>query len=246
MRDGLQEFSYSVIIPTLNEERHIAAVIDQFNILNGRFAYEVIIGDGGSTDNTREIAARLGARVAIDTGAVKTVASGRNIGASVAKGDILIFCDADTLLSDVVKLIRSAGLAFRDPEVVAAVPKMEVFPEQQIWKDRVFHRCFNALIKTSFKMPSPLSRGQCQIIRTSAFRSVGGYNAMQVHADDNTIFQHLAKIGKLRFIDDVTVFESPRRYRKYGYLKLSAIGVYSIVGQSILKRNILSSWERVD
>ncbi len=241
-----QKIELSVIIPSLNEARNIAKVVSQFHALDGVCAYEVIIGDGGSTDATCEIAESLGARVVHDTHEPKTVASGRNAGAAIARGSIYMFCDADTALSDVKGILRASRQIFQDPNVVAAIPRMEVFPEEKLLKDELFHSVFNSLIRMSFLVNMPLSRGQCQIIRADAFRKVGGYNSDQVHADDNTIFQDLSKIGKLRFLNDFIVYESPRRYRKYGYMKLSMIGVGSILAQSILKRNVLEKWERVD
>ncbi|HYM21300.1 MAG TPA: glycosyltransferase [Candidatus Kapabacteria bacterium] len=246
MNNQSDQLDFSVIIPALNEQNRIGPVVHQFHVLDGQYSYEVIVGDGGSTDRTAEIASEQGATVVIDHSERKTVAGGRNAGANIARGGTLIFCDADTRLSNVSHLAESIELLFRDPTVVAAVPRMEVFPEQRLLRDRIFHSCFNALIRTSFYLPVPFSRGQCQIIRANAFHKVGGYNAAQIHADDNTIFQHLAKIGKLKFINDITVYESPRRYRKYGYLQLSFLCVYSIWGQAIFKRNILKRWDRVD
>jgi cellulose synthase/poly-beta-1,6-N-acetylglucosamine synthase-like glycosyltransferase len=55
--------SFSIIIPTLNEEKNIATVISQFKALDGAFRYEVLVGDGGSTDRTIEIAGQLGSWV---------------------------------------------------------------------------------------------------------------------------------------------------------------------------------------
>lgn len=240
------DLDLSIVIPTLNEERRIADVIGQFRELAPRYTYEVIVGDGGSTDRTAEIAHAMGATVVVDDGSAKTVASGRNAGAFRSRGRILVFCDADTLLSDVRYFADRVEHEFRDPNVVAAVPRMEVFPQYRLWKDRIFHRGFNALIKASFRMPVPFSRGQCQVIRADSFRAVGGYDAKRVHAEDSTIFRQLRKIGVLRFIEDVIIFESPRRYRKYGYIYLSIIAAYSIVAQAILGRNVLDRWERVE
>ena len=84
----------SVIIPTFNEERllpsTLAALFDQ------RGEYEVLVVDGGSLDQTREIARRE-LRVKFLT-AVKGRASQMNVGAEQARGEWLLFLHADTVL----------------------------------------------------------------------------------------------------------------------------------------------------
>jgi glycosyltransferase involved in cell wall biosynthesis len=236
----------SIIIPTLNEEKNIAAVISQFKKLAGKYEYEILIGDGGSTDRTIEIAKQLGTLVIPDTTGYKTIASGREVAAQKASGDIFIFCDADTRLSNVVTLAEEVQEVFQDKQVVGAIPRMEVFPEQQLLRDKIFHGGFNALVRFCFWLGTPIARGQCQIIRATSFREVGGFNQKQIHAEDSSLYNHLSKIGKLKFINSVTVYESPRRYRKYGYWQVAFLGIYSIIGQAIFGRNILRRWDRVD
>ena len=53
--------SLSIIIPTFNEARSIRAMIEQVALVRGR--NEIIVVDGGSTDETVEIARDLGAQV---------------------------------------------------------------------------------------------------------------------------------------------------------------------------------------
>jgi glycosyltransferase involved in cell wall biosynthesis len=238
--------SFSIIIPTLNEEKNIATVISQFKALDGAFRYEVLVGDGGSTDRTIEIAGQLGAVVIPDTTGNNTIASGRDEAAKAASGDIFIFCDADTRLSDVLTLAEEIEIVFQDNDVVGAMPRMEVFPEEQLLRDKIFHSGYNVLVRFFFWIGFPVARGQCQIVRASAFRQVGGFNQKQIHAEDSSLYNHLSKIGKLKFINMVTVYESPRRYRKYGYWQVAFLGVYSIIGQAIFGRNILRRWDRVD
>ncbi len=86
---------FSIIIPTLNEEKNLHACLSALQALRG--SCEIIIADGGSTDNTQLIAAPLADKVI-------TSATGRglqmNNGASQAAGSILIFLHADTYLPE--------------------------------------------------------------------------------------------------------------------------------------------------
>lgn len=237
---------FSFIIPALNEEKNIKRAIGQFSKISEAYLYEIIVADGNSKDKTVEIAKRLGARVCIDRSKKKTIASGRNLGAKIAHGEILVFCDADTSIKDIDYFCMVVELTFKDKGVVAAMPKLKVFPKERIWKDKLFHTCFNVFIRSSLFIKYPFSSGQCQIVTSKAFKKVKGYNPRQVHAEDSDLFQRLNRIGRLRYLSRCTVYESARRYRKIGYLRLMWIAIKSIVGQKIFKKNMLNEWKRVD
>lgn len=85
----------SIIIPVQNEEATIAAVLSQ-----ARYAepLEIIVVVNGSTDQTEEIARSYGTTVIVFDEALG-IDVGRAIGASIAKGDILLFIDADFPIS---------------------------------------------------------------------------------------------------------------------------------------------------
>ena len=86
---------FSIIIPTLNEEKTIESCLSALQPL--RNECEIIVVDGGSIDNTRILAAPLADKVI-------TSALGRakqmNNGARQATGDVLIFLHADTRLPE--------------------------------------------------------------------------------------------------------------------------------------------------
>ena len=86
----------SIIIPVLNEERALPATLQHVFSQAGEF--EVIVVDGGSTDNTLEIVSQE-SRIQL-----RKAASGRasqmNEGARHATGDWLLFLHADTLLPE--------------------------------------------------------------------------------------------------------------------------------------------------
>jgi glycosyltransferase involved in cell wall biosynthesis len=237
----------SFIIPALNEEKRIAALIDDINVLLPSFNYEIIVSDGHSTDKTAEIAEKKGAKVIKDNiDSPKTIANGRNSGASIASGDIFIFCDADTVIKDPNNFLTEVLSVFRNHEIVGGAPSLSIIPEETILKDKIFHYLFNHIVKFSFGTRVPICGGQCQIVRESSFREVNGYNATIVHGEDSDFFRRLRKIGKLHFFSDLVVYESPRRYRHFGYIILLMQGVYSLVYQQIFKKNVFKEWRRVE
>jgi glycosyltransferase involved in cell wall biosynthesis len=92
----------SVIIPSLNEEALIAetlkSVKSALDVLPPAVAAEVIVVDNGSTDNTRGLVESARGLVQLFDCPVKGAARARNLGARLARGDILIFLDADTTI----------------------------------------------------------------------------------------------------------------------------------------------------
>jgi rSAM/selenodomain-associated transferase 2 len=83
----------SIIIPTLNEAAIVAQSVAKALALG---PLEVIVADGGSLDNTRELAHNAGAKV---VAAPRGRATQQNAGASAATGDVLLFLHADTHLA---------------------------------------------------------------------------------------------------------------------------------------------------
>ena len=82
----------SIVIPTLNESARIGAVL-----ANVRWADEVIVADGGSSDDTVAIAIRHGARVLKVPGL--TIGAQRNAAISVARNRWILALDADEVVS---------------------------------------------------------------------------------------------------------------------------------------------------
>ncbi len=86
----------SVIIPAYNAAQTIGLCLDALAAQTlPRDEYEVIVVDDGSADATRELAAARGARVISQSNA--GAAAARNLGARHARGEIVLFCDADSV-----------------------------------------------------------------------------------------------------------------------------------------------------
>ena len=91
----------SIIVPTLNEEKILAKTLSKLKELTV-CDYEIIVTDGKSTDNTIAIAKRYADKVVENTsGKRQTIGEGRNMGADVAKGEYLVFMDADVEIPNI-------------------------------------------------------------------------------------------------------------------------------------------------
>ncbi len=98
----------SIIVPVLDEATHLGATIVALQPLRER-GVEVIVVDGGSSDGTPQLAAPWATRV---LSGPRGRARQMNAGAAVARGELLLFLHADTLLpADADELMAAAVAA---------------------------------------------------------------------------------------------------------------------------------------
>lgn len=130
----------SVVIPARNAAPFIGEQLASLAAQADPPRFEVVLADNGSTDGTaraaQHVARRLGLNLrVVDASGVASASHGRNVGADHARGDVLLFCDADDLVgehwvSDLVEAVLSRGDVivggalhherFNSPEVLAA------------------------------------------------------------------------------------------------------------------------------
>ena len=194
----------SVVIPTLNEASNIADTVRAVQAVPE--VCEIILVDGGSRDDTVRIAENLGC-------VTMRGAPGRGrqlrVGAERAKGDILLFLHADTLVpAHTGKAILSC---LRDVTVAGG----------GFWK-RFAHTPL-PLLGARFKCLVRLvwSRrifgDQGMFVRRAILEQAGGVPDLPL-MEDVELCRRLRKIGRLA-LADATVIASERRFRRVGYLR---------------------------
>ncbi len=235
----------SIVIPTFNEEKVIEKTLRQFLPYKRKFALEIIVADARSTDATVRIARKLADRVIVEKKR-SNIPTGRNLGAFAANGELIIELDADSRIGDPDLFFRTVQKIFRSPQIVAAMPRLRIYPEEERFEDRFFHRLINGAISFANHFGSFLSKGECQIFRKSAFNSAGGYDERLAVGEDCDLFHRLSRLGEVKYLQNLVVYHSPRRFRKEGYLRL-LLGPYLLNGVALLWRHESHSkeWEPV-
>lgn len=209
----------SVVIPVLNEEKLLPGLLAQLHPeLVHAHGLELIVSDGGSTDATRDLARAAGCIVVEHPGEQRqTIAGGRNAGAAVANGELLVFINGDVRLENADLFFRAIGRAFADPSVQGATCDVQIFPEEERGIDRAFHNVHNFYVWLLNAIGEGMGRGECQALRRELFLELGGYNALMAAGEDYDLFRRVRKRGRIVMMRGIVVFESPRRFRKYGY-----------------------------
>ena len=239
---------YSIIIPTLNEEKLLPKLLDQLNDqkLREKYNLEIIISDGGSVDRTLEIAVEASDIVQVHTKSEKqNIAAGRNSGAKYASGEVLIFINGDVIIKNIFHFFDHIQKRFVSSKFLAMTCKVKVFPGEEIYSDKIFHFLYNKYFKLLNTFGLGMGRGECQIIRREVFREVGGYNEELAAGEDFDLFMRIRKLGKIFFADELCVYESPRRYRKLGYKGVTWSWFKNALSVMFKNKSISKEWEQV-
>lgn len=196
----------SVIIPTWNEASCIAQTIAS---LRAQGPCEIIVVDGGSTDDTLTLAG--------GADRVLTSKAGRafqmNAGAASARGESLLFLHADCRL-------QRGGLLAIDkaldrPDVVAGCFMMRVAATG--WGFRSIDACATARVRWT----GVVYGDQGLFLRRELFHRLGGFPAIGF-MEDVFFSRRLARLGRV-VVSSKRIEVSPRRWQKVGIFRQTLI-----------------------
>jgi glycosyltransferase involved in cell wall biosynthesis len=195
----------SFIIPAFNEERLLGRTLQalQRTAKDLDEPFEIIVADDASTDRTAAIALEHGATVT--TVHHRQIAATRNAGAKAAHGEMLVFIDADTVVSQAavrgaVKAMRSGavggGCAFRFD---GRLP--------------LYGKIMQGIAVSLYRMLK-LASGCFLFCTREAFEAVGGFDETMFGAEEAKMSQSLKRLGRFVVLR-ASVTTSGRKLRAY-------------------------------
>jgi glycosyltransferase involved in cell wall biosynthesis len=186
--------SLSVIVPALNEEKYIASTLQSLAEQTCK-DFELIVKDGLSIDRTVEIAREYADLVISERDT--PIGEARNQGARYAKGDVLVFVDADTSLDrNALELIAED---FNRYDIVLLLPKYG--PNEEDFRflpqtKRQFSRFLIGFENYWRMYVDKFCGGLFMPVDSSTFRKIGGFNRRLRCSEDIELSYRLRKIGQ--------------------------------------------------
>lgn len=196
--------SLSIIVPALNEADVIEATLGSLQRVRERGA-EVVVVDGGSSDGTPVLCNGMADRV---IGGPRGRARQMNTGAAEARGDVLLFLHADTLLPR--QGAKAAAQAVTDGAVWG-------YFRVAIAGGSIWFPLIGGLMNLRSRLTRVATGDQALFVERDAFERIGGY-------PDQPLMEDVALCKALRAIAPpaclrLTVRTSGRRWERHGVLR---------------------------
>ncbi|MDY6935407.1 MAG: glycosyltransferase [Spirochaetota bacterium] len=198
----------SIIIPTFNEEKYLPRLLHSIKSQDYK-NYEIIISDANSEDNTKQVAKKN--RCKFVSSKRRNPGHQRNNGAQKAKGDVLLFIDADAILPK--NFLSTIMTEFTKKELDIAGFYFIFNSKKIIYK--IYSFCFTVLCSFA-QYVKPISIGAGILVKKRYHDSVDGFDVTIIIGEDHEYSQRISKIGKFRMITSKKMYYSVRRFEQEG------------------------------
>jgi glycosyltransferase involved in cell wall biosynthesis len=194
----------SIVIPAHNEQEMLPKTLEALRKQTYNH-FETIVVTNGCTDQTAE--AVRGKCDQLYELEARGLGPARNLGAAKARGDLLLFLDADTLLEpSALQIVSRKFKRHHSAGTLRGVPDNERIPYKVIY-----------LLK-NFVHKSHAHHGSSGVILCwkDHFDAVGGFDNELYLRENSDLMKKLRQFGSYKYVSDTPAITSMRRYERTG------------------------------
>ncbi len=229
--------TFSVIIPALNEEKFLPKLLESLAGQTDR-DFEVIVVDGRSHDRTVAVARGFDKKLpdlTVTVSKIRSLPVQRNLGAAGAKGEWLVFIDADSVvLPYFIDRVR-AYITDEHPGFFTAWTR----PDSSLTLDSIFTLLTNVYWESTQLIKRPVAPGPLTIMSRTAFDAVGGYDESHAFNEDVDMGLRLDAAGfRFSMLRETLYVWSMRRIRREGKMKVMNQYVVSLLPVLLFRKSL--------
>ena len=194
----------SVIVPAHNEERYLGRTLEALRNQTYQW-FEVIVVANGCTDRTAQVARGKCQRLIVLS--QRSLGVARNLGAKMARGDVLLFLDADTILEPTA--LHNIAAQFSTADSAGTVKGQ---PDESRFIYRLLYFFKNLVHRLELH---PGSSGVILCWREH-FERTGGFDEGLEVRENSELMKRLRRFGRYRYFGEITATTSMRRFARRG------------------------------
>lgn len=215
---------FSIIIPAHNEENYLPETLSTLrsSLKKIEESYEIIVVDNNSTDSTAKIARKFKTKLVSEE--ERKIARVRNRGAREAKGDWIIFLDADSLLEE--QLLKKILEHIHSGEIIGGGALVD-FSGPAPLPARWGLAGWNFISRTL-----KLAAGSLVFVKTGVLKSSGGFNESVYASEEIWLSRKLHREARKRgkkfvIITEYSIRTSPRKFHRFStFQQLRWLGMF--------------------
>ncbi|MEW6068867.1 MAG: glycosyltransferase family A protein [Nitrospirota bacterium] len=231
---------FSIIIPTLNAERHIRRLLSVLN--KQTIPIEVIVIDSASSDNTIKIAKSYGVKTITIKKEDFDHGGTRNLAVNHATGNIIVFLTQDVMPADDHTIERLTKPFYEDEKIGATYGRQLPNPDATFFAShlRIFNYQDSSYVKSLKNgdkgIKAPFLSNSLAAYRKSVLQEVGLFKGNLILAEDTYVGAKILLAGyKLAYISDAMVYHSHNYTALEEFKRYFDIGVFHKKEEWIMK-----------
>jgi glycosyltransferase involved in cell wall biosynthesis len=184
--------TYSVVIPVFNAERYLREAIESA-LGQTLLPLEVLVVDDGSTDGSRSVAESFGGRVRLYSGPNAGPSAARNRGVREARGDWIVFLDADDLLEPGYLRTADAHLA-ANPGLGVLCSGVRILEDRGPTNHVIRKKSPGPAYSTAGLLGGDIGTICTPLVRRDVFLSSGGFDESCRANEDGHLWLRLSRV----------------------------------------------------